>query len=211
MTSPYDLTIPSSRLHWARIVSDVFSPPVVWMALVVPIALQFTEDTMQGLYWALLYALFICIVPLLFIFYSVHTGRIGDVHMKERKERYRPLFVTLISTMCAWALLKAMGAPTALPLLAVISWVQLGVIMLVTFYWQISMHAMGITGATMTIGIVFSIPTAMLTVPLIMLVGAARLRLKRHTPAQILAGTLVGALVPAGLFLLFSHWLMMVL
>ncbi len=211
MTAYANANEETSRFHWARIVSDVFSPPVVWIALVIPIAIQFSDEVSQGLYWALLYSLFICVLPVLFIAYRVRTGKIGDIHMKERRERYKPLFVTLISTLCAWALLKAMGAPAALPLLAIISWVQLGIIALVTFYWQISMHAMGITGATMTIGMVFSVQTAILTVPIIMLVGAARLRLKRHTPAQVFAGALVGALVPTCLFLLFSHLLILVL
>jgi membrane-associated phospholipid phosphatase len=37
---------------------------------------------------------------------------------------------------------------------------------------------------------------ALLVLPLALLVAAARLNLKRHTPAEILAGTLVGGLIP---------------
>ena len=43
--------------------------------------------------------------------------------------------------------------------------------------------------------------------PLVVLVGAARLRLKRHTPAQILAGTLVGAIVPVVVVLLLAAYI----
>jgi membrane-associated phospholipid phosphatase len=41
----------------------------------------------------------------------------------------------------------------------------------------------------------------LLAIPLIVLVGAARLKLERHTLAQVLAGTLVGTVLPVILFL----------
>ena len=51
-------------------------------------------------------------------------------------------------------------------------------------------------GAAIATGVLFGIVPALLTVPLVVLVSAARLKLQRHTPAQILGGTMVGALVP---------------
>jgi hypothetical protein len=58
------------------------------------------------------------------------------------------------------------------------------------------MHMMSITGAVLAVGIIFSVSVALMLVPTIMLVAAARLNLQRHTPAQIIAGTILGALVP---------------
>ena len=78
------------------------------------------------------------------------------------------------------------------------------VIAIITLMWQISMHAMSITSATIAVGVFFSVGSALLLVPLVVLVSAARLSLKRHTPAQILAGTLVGALVPVIVLLLIA-------
>lgn len=195
----------NGQVRWARIVSDVLSPPAVWGALIVPVAFQFSPSASQALFWAFLYGLMLCIVPVLFIAYMVWMGKIGDIHMKERHERYKPLLVTIVSTTLGVLLLKLAGAPIALPIFAVITLVQIVIMSLVTLYWQISMHAMGITGATFAIGIVFSLQTALLTVPLIMLVGLARLVLQRHTPMQIFAGAMVGLLVPIVLFLLLPQ------
>jgi membrane-associated phospholipid phosphatase len=89
-------------------------------------------------------------------------------------------------------------------LLAIMSLVEVAIISVITLYWQISMHAMAITGATMAIGIIINTPLAILTIPLIVLVGAARLSLDRHTPAQVFAGAMVGALAPVFLFLFGS-------
>ncbi|MDQ7033527.1 MAG: hypothetical protein Q9P01_01450 [Anaerolineae bacterium] len=89
-----------------------------------------------------------------------------------------------------------MMPPPAFPLLALMTLVQMTFIALITLVWQISMHMMSIAGAAVITGIMFSTGSAMAMIPLVMLVGAARLRLKRHTPAQVIAGTIVGAFVP---------------
>jgi hypothetical protein len=185
-----------SHISWARVVSDIFSPPMVWAVLVIPVALQHADNVQNALFWASLYSLFIALIPVGFIALMVATGRIGDIHMKERKERFRPLLVTISSTIILWWLLRRLNAPPVFSLLALMSLVQITVITVITLLWQISMHMMSIAGATVAIGIIFSVWTAMGMVPLVILVGAARLRLRRHTPAQVIAGTIVGALVP---------------
>lgn len=184
------------RTSWARLVSDILSPPVIWVALSLTVATVYTPDSGQAIQWAAIYSLLICIVPMLFVGFMVWRGKIGDIHMKERRERIAPLLLTTGGALFACLLLWELKAPPALPLLAFISLVQIIIMTLITLAWQISMHAMGITGAAMAIGMMLNLALALLCVPLIVLVGAARLHLQRHTPAQILAGTLVGALVP---------------
>ena len=190
---------------WARLVSDLVSPPVVWAILVIPVALQYSRTTAEALMWSALYSFFICVIPLGFVAYMVKIGRIGDIHMKERRERLRPLLLSIICTTIVWWLLRVGDAPPALPLLALISLIQISIIALITLVWQISMHMMSIAGAAIAVGIIFSMSVGFLMVPLVPLVGAARLKLKRHTPAQIVAGTIIGALVPV----LLLMWLPM--
>jgi membrane-associated phospholipid phosphatase len=184
------------EFSWARVVSDIISPPVVWAVMVLPVALHYSTTTGQALGWALIYSLFVSLLPIVFVAVMVARGKIGDMHMKERHERYLPFLVSIGCTLIAFALLLVLNAPPALPLLAIISVVNIAVIALITLMWQISMHAMSISSATIAVGVIFSIGTALLLVPLVVLVGIARLRLKRHTPAQVVAGTLIGAIVP---------------
>jgi membrane-associated phospholipid phosphatase len=184
------------EFSWARVVSDLVSPPVVWGVLMIPVALRYADTRTNAIFWAILYALFICILPVLFIFYMVKAGKIGDIHMKERQERFKPLLVAITSTAIVWWLLRWLDAPPAFPLLALMTLVQMTFIALITLAWQISMHMMSIAGAAVAIGIVFSVQVGLTLIPLVVLVGAARLRLKRHTPAQVIAGTILGSLVP---------------
>jgi hypothetical protein len=184
------------QFSWARIISDLVSPPVVWAVMVIPVAARYTDTPLQAAFWAILYSMFICVIPVGFIAWMVKRGKIGDIHMKERRERFRPLLVTIICTSIVWWLLRRLDAPAPFPLLALMTLVQVTFMMLVTFIWQISMHMMSIAGAAVVTGIIFSTSAAMTLIPIVMLVGAARLRLKRHTPAQVIAGTIMGALVP---------------
>lgn len=192
------------NISWARLVSNVLSPPVVWAALAFPIAFRDAPSQEQALVWAAIYISLVCLLPALYIAVMVWRGSITDIHMEKREQRLRPFLVSILFTTIAWWVLRFLGAPAVLPFFALFSLVQIIVMALITLIWQISMHTMSITGATMATVVLFGIVPALLTIPLIMLVGAARLNLKRHTPAQILAGTVVGALVPVFMFMILQ-------
>lgn len=193
---------------WARLVSNLLSPPVVWAALAFPIAFRDARSEERALLWAFIYIMLVCLLPAAYVGWMVWRGSISDLHMEKREERLRPFLVSLVCTTIAWWTLRFLGAPPVLPMFALFSLIQIGVMALITLVWQISMHSMSITGVTMATSLLFGIVPALMTVPLILLVSAARLKLHRHTPAQIIGGTLVGALIPALLLaagLLFVH------
>lgn len=192
----------SLYVSWARLVSDVVSPPAVWAVLVIPVALKFSPDPRKGIFLAALYGIFVSLIPVLFIMTMVSFGKIGDIHMKERRERYIPFMVTIACTITVIILFRFFNAPPAFGLLALISLVQITLTTVITFVWQISIHMMSIAAAAVAVGVIFGLSSALAIVPLVMLVGAARLRLKRHTPAQVIAGTILGSTAPM-LFLLY--------
>lgn len=186
--------------RWARYISNLLCPPVVWGLLILPIAFRYAETSGQAFVWSLVYIALVCLLPGLYIFWMVRRGSISDIHMQFRQERFWPFVVSITCAAGAWGILQASGAPPPLPLVAVFTLVQLAVMMLITLTWQISMHAMSISGAVVATGIFFGFGPALLLSPLLPLVGTARLRLERHTLAQVVAGSLLGALVTVGLF-----------
>lgn len=192
------------RISWARLVSNVLSPPVIWGFLAFPIAFHDATSPNEALLWALTYCLMVCVLPAVYIGFMVWRGHISDLHMEVRQERIRPFVVSLVGTGLAWGLLRLMDAPPLLPLFAVVSFVLLGTMLLVTTVWQISMHAMSITCAVVATGALYGLGPALLVSPLIPVVGIARLKLRRHTPAEVVAGGLVGAVVTVLLLFFFS-------
>ncbi|MEZ4669006.1 MAG: hypothetical protein R3E39_13955 [Anaerolineae bacterium] len=182
--------------RWARFVSNVISPPMVWAVMGFIIAVHSAKTQTDALVWALTYSVPVCLLPILYIAWEVRRGNIGDIHMKERHERTRPFLVSIICTALAWVLLRLMGTPDILPLVAGVTMLQLTAMAVITLVWQISMHAMSISVAVVATGVVFGPATALAVFPLVPIVGAARLKLHRHTLAQVIAGAAIGALIP---------------
>jgi hypothetical protein len=202
----YKATLTSSGSVWARLVSDILSPPVVWLLLGISIAFNFAESGSQALTWIGIYALLICALPVIYIFWQVRRGNITDIHMKERKQRLRPFLFSMLSAALGWGVLRMMGTPEIVSAFALFSLIQLTVLMIITLVWQISIHMMSITGAVVAAGAIFGWSQALVIVPLVPLVGLARLRLHRHTLWQVLAGTLLGALLPILLFVVLAPY-----
>src|SRR5687767_3686269 len=82
---------------WARIVSDLLSPPVIWAVLAFPIAFRDSNTSGEAVKWALLYGFLVCWLPLLYIAWNVRRGNITDLHIQMRHQRLRPFLVTLVS------------------------------------------------------------------------------------------------------------------
>lgn len=167
-----------------------------------PIAFHSAESQERAVIWALTYSVIVCILPALYIGYMVWRGHITDIHVRVREQRIRPFVVSVVCTVVAWILLRWMEAPSLLPLFTLFSLIQLAVMLLITLTWQISMHSMSITGAVVVAGALYGPGTALLLSPLIPVVGAARIKLRRHTLAQVIAGGILGALLTAVMVIL---------
>jgi hypothetical protein len=178
------------------LVSHVLSPPIVWAALVCVIAFREAESQAQALLWTAAYGVFVCLLPGLYILWLVRRGVVTDVHLRRRQERPRILLVSAACAGLAWWTLRWLGAPPGIPLVAVITLAMQAIATLISLVWQISLHATSISAAIIATGAFFGLIPALVALPLALLVAAARLHLKRHTPAEILAGMLVGGLIP---------------
>ncbi len=190
------------NMSWARLVSDLLSPPVVWAVMAFPIAFRDAKSEMQALTWAFVYGVLVCLLPMLYVAWKVHQGKITDLHMRVREQRIRPFLVSLLCTTIAWWVLRGLGAPPVVPLFALFSLIQLVVMTIISLVWQISVHAMSITGAMVAAFALFGPVWAVLILPLVVLVGAARLQLRRHTLSQVLAGSVLGLMIPIVLFVM---------
>jgi membrane-associated phospholipid phosphatase len=186
------------------VVSDLISPPVVWAVLAFPIASRADADPQRALLWAALYVILVCVVPVFFIALMVRRGHITDLHIKVRRQRIIPFAVTIVCAAVCFGILLALQAPLLITLFALFSLLQIVVMLIVTTRWQISMHAMAISGAVVAVFALFGAAAGLLFSPVIALVGAARIVLKRHTLAQVIAGAFVGGGMTALLFFVIA-------
>jgi membrane-associated phospholipid phosphatase len=196
----------------------VFAPSIV----------RHVDDANQ---WRLLLVIFILtfLLPLFFTYFLLQYGGIGALarknaadeerpeeataepllhrlQMQDRSQRFVPfLFTTFIygaDTFLFTRNLSNLYLSTVI--LAAVS-VCIGLVTLVTLFWKISAHAVGIGGLLgFLFGIVYHFAAIELLYPTIVcllaagLLLTARLYLNTHTPAQVGAGFLLGLTVCFG-------------
>lgn len=187
---------------FAHVISSVFQPLLM---PVYSVALLFVYT-----YFRIIYAyhffsivipaiLFSFLIPSVIIVLMYKLKLISDLSLKVRKERFLPYIVTLLSysvmilyyvklQMPVWFLMLG-ASPIIVMLLAIV----------ITIWWKISAHMIGIgglLGGVVSVSyFVEGINPYWLFMSLFLiagLVGTSRLILRRHTPAQVYAGFVLG-------------------
>ncbi|MFE6841298.1 hypothetical protein [Streptomyces sp. NPDC057686] len=177
------------RQKAARVVSDGLAPANMVVALLLLVGWHGASWT--GLRWGLLAALFCGVVPVGIITFGVRRGALTDQHIRVRRQRIVPMALSLVSVVAGLTLLRVLGAPGEVFALVVAMLVGLVSSLLVTVGWQISIHMSVAGGTVMILLLVFGprmLPAALIAAA----VAWSRLVLRAHTPAQLLAGTVLG-------------------
>lgn len=181
---------PSTRSEWlAYWISNVGSPPMMALA-----GLMVTATMLQDSHawrWVAIYVICALGIPMGYLVHLLRHGRITDIDLQRRDQRARPLIVTLGGLLIAWLLFALGRAPLSFRILAGASLAQAGLVLLITLQWKISMHTSTAAGMTVLILSVVGAAAApvAITIPLI---AWSRIKLRRHTLMQTLAGTGLG-------------------
>jgi membrane-associated phospholipid phosphatase len=148
------------------------------------------------------------LLPAIFLLFLYKRGIIKTLQMDSREERIFPMIITCIFYLTTYYIIRKFQLDTIYLRLFLGSVVTILLSLIVSLYWKISMHMMGIGGfAGSLAGISQALNTDMATWIIIALfcsglTGFARLRLNAHTPGQVYAGFLSGFFI-----LYFFFWL----
>jgi hypothetical protein len=193
-SQPLDLSARSREVavRIARIYSDVFSPMSTSAMLGFAVS-WFVSPFWEGLGWGALHGVLVSLIPILFILYLLRSGRIADLHIKNRRERHLPYMVGTLCSLLALVLVHVLGGPDLLQTLLISNVTGLAALGLVNAFWQISSHLASITSAVLFAGFVYGWLVGLALAPFIALTFGARLFLRRHTVTQLVAGMALGA------------------
>lgn len=189
----------------ARIYSNVVSPPVMFAAVGLAFGL-YALPNWTGFLWAAVYGLLVSLAPILVVVYLLKTGRIAELHMSNTRERNIPYLSAVLFAAVAYGLIAGFNGPELLRCLALFNIIELSALTIINHFWLISLHATGAIATAVLLILVFGWTVGLLVgIPLVGSVCWVRLFLKRHTPAQIVAGLGLGTavvlvLVPFGCF-----------
>jgi len=194
-----------NRNRTAKWLTEVFQPPVVvsLQLLVSPLAQPGFPGTIG---YGALAALFVCVLPLMVLLVLVRLGKVTDHHVSDRKQRAPVLLMALGCIALGLLVLGAVDAPQSViaMVLAVVGGVA--VLAVVSPFWKMSGHAAAVSCAA----VVSVLMLGAAWTPLLLLVPAvswSRVVLRAHSLAQVVAGSLCGGLVMAGIWWLLQGWL----
>ncbi len=192
---------PAVRL--AHLISVVTNPLFVALPTSLLVALYSAPDVLHALLWWVVTVVGMSVAPFLFIRRGVARGHYSDPHVSIREQRFVPLLFALGCTIIVFILLLALHASNAL-IATVVAVLVVGVITIViTRYWKISLHLVGMAGSVTVLVLIFG-PLCLLLSPLVVLVGWARWQVRAHTLLQALAGTVLAVSVTIGMCKLFG-------
>jgi len=151
-------------------------------------------------------ALFVCVLPLMVLLVLVRLGKVTDHHVSDRKQRAPVLLMALGCIAVGLLVLGAVDAPESVfaMVLAVVGGVA--VLAVVSPFWKMSGHAAAVSCAAVVSVLMLGAAWA----PLLLLIPAvswSRVVLRAHSLAQVVAGSLFGGLVMAGIWWLLRGWL----
>ncbi|WP_371818164.1 phosphatase PAP2 family protein [Pseudarthrobacter sp. C4D7] len=195
-----------ARNRTARWLTEVFQPPVVvsLQLLISPLAQPGFPGTIG---YGALAALFVCVLPLAVLLVLVRRGKVTDHHVSDRKQRAPVLLMALACIAVGLLVLGAVKAPASViaMVLAVVGGVA--VLAVVSPFWKMSGHAAAVSCAAVVSVLMLGAAWAPLLI-LIPAVGWSRVVLRAHSLAQVVAGSLFGGVVMAGIWWLLQGWLL---
>ncbi|MCB1162937.1 hypothetical protein KDL67_09660 [bacterium] len=178
---------------FARAISQLGSPPV--LALTMPFLAAAIDPYPRAYAFAGVLAVVAVVLPMLVLVLQWRAGHVSDLDVCRREERWRPFIASLTGAWLAWLLLVLGRAPSSLGAVAALLAITGTALFAVTvgLGWKISVHSAMAALSTM---LVWKLLGAGLPVVIgLPLVMWSRLHLRRHTPAQTLAGAALGLAV----------------
>jgi membrane-associated phospholipid phosphatase len=118
----------------------------------------------------------------------VWRGKFTDVDVSNRSQRSGPFLFGIISAFAGFVIMALTNGPKNLQSILLITVIGGVIMMTITLWWKISIHASSLAGAATFLTALYG--SAMLfTFLLVVLVGWSRVVLRRHTLGQVLAGS----------------------
>jgi membrane-associated phospholipid phosphatase len=186
----------------AEVVSYIFHPLIVVIPTMVIAITQTGFSLSESVFWTLLAVAVVNVPMALLLFYGVRSGRYSDASVSLRQQRTSIYAVGGVCLVILLLILILANGPTVLIACLIAAVMATGIGYLVNRYTKLSLHSAAIAGCATVLLLTFPLLGILLAI-FTPLVGWARIRLKHHTPLQIL----IGWIVPVGCVLIVFYWM----
>jgi membrane-associated phospholipid phosphatase len=180
---------------FSSVISFIFNP--LLFGVYVFSALIFSKNNLvhkeKWILWSIA-VFFVTILPAIYLFHLKKKKEIQSLDIDDRKKRIVPLLLGVICFSIGFIVLYLFNAPGIVLGLMFCYVSNTLLVWLITIFWKVSVHAIGVSGPLMALYIYFGqfvLPLLLIVV----LVGISRIILNKHTPMQVVVGTGIGLLL----------------
>lgn len=178
----------------AKIISVVLHPFIISSATFL-IFLIYSDIPVFNRVVIMTVALIATVVfPMLHVISMKKRGDTISLDIPEREKRIYPFLLSILIYLIALGVLWLIRSPKPILILMWAYAFNTTVATIVTRYWKISIHGMALGGPVAALGIVIS-PAFYWLTPSALLILFSRVKLKAHTPAQVITGFILGFLL----------------
>ena len=178
----------------ATTISYIFDGSFISVPIFLIICLMVVDNKIEAIGWAFLCLFFGMVIPYLYISFLYKKKKINDMHITEKENRIKPMVVSCISYIICFIILYVLEGPKILKSIFAVIIVSTIILTIITYFWKICLHASVITFIVITFNILFESKWMLLMIPLIPLIGWARVRIKKHTVNQVILGAGITAI-----------------
>ncbi|MHB8276928.1 MAG: hypothetical protein ACYDIA_04660 [Candidatus Humimicrobiaceae bacterium] len=175
---------------FAKVISYIFDGSYISIPTYLVINVFMLKTGKEVAIWTSLCIIFGSIMPFIFLVFLYKKKIITDLHVPRREDRLKPLLVSNISYILGYFVFFILKAPVYLRALFFTSFLTTILLTIITYFWKISFHTSWITFTSITYYVFFG-KWALFLLLLVPLVAWARIKIKRHTIGQVLAGSLL--------------------
>lgn len=178
-------------------ISLIFGNPV--FVLIIYLLLNATGlSTRDHVLFSYIFWTLQVLIPGGFLFWALRTGRIKDIDITRREERFELLSIIFVGNTLSLAAIWLYGPMHLFHLFSGVYLVFVAVY-LITFFWKISLH-MTLNTMMVVLLIVLLGKAYWISAGLLPIVAWSRYQLHKHTPMQLIAGTAVPACILLGIY-----------
>lgn len=181
----------TKRTRIARHVSNILAPATISLPFILLVAFYQAQNQLSALIYACITFFFLSVGPLLYIIIGVRLGKLSDIDVSRRSQRAGPFIFGIVSVMIGWLVLTLTNGPRNLQTVMIITVCSGIIMMVITFWWKISMHASSLGGVATMLTVMYGAVMLPLFV-LLVVVSWSRVALRRHTVPQVIAGSFAG-------------------
>lgn len=184
------------HVRLARYISNILAPAPISLPMILLVSFYRATSAISALFYAFIALLFLSLGPLVYIMIGVRTGKLSDMDVSKRTERVGPFVFGLLSICLGWFVLVVLGAPAILITCLMMTAISGVIMMVTTLWWKISIHSSSLAGAATLLTALYGV-VMLPSFALLALVSWSRVVLRRHTVAQVIAGSLLSIALTA--------------